>query len=100
MKHSEKVCTIVGVGPGISFSVAKRFAREGFSIALIARRVENIQRYAQQLIDMGAFAKAYAADAGDFIRNVLLAISTVHDLGNLNMPSIFIVLDATSIRCS
>ncbi|MCU0353693.1 MAG: SDR family NAD(P)-dependent oxidoreductase [Cytophagales bacterium] len=66
MKLSEKICTIVGVGPGISLSVAKRFAREGFSVALIARRVENIQRYAQQISEMGVFAKAYAADAGDF----------------------------------
>ena len=66
MKHSEKVCTIIGAGPGISLSVARRFAREGFSIALIARRTENIERYAGQLNESGAFAKAYAADATDF----------------------------------
>ncbi len=66
MKHSEKVCTIVGAGPGISFSVAKRFAKEGFSIALIARRVENIQRCVQELQENGIFVKAYAADAADF----------------------------------
>jgi len=66
MKHSEKVCTIIGAGPGISLSVARRFALEGFSIALIARRPENIERYAQQLNATGAFAKAYAADATAF----------------------------------
>ncbi|MDJ1505103.1 SDR family NAD(P)-dependent oxidoreductase [Xanthocytophaga agilis] len=65
MKHSEKVCTIVGAGPGISLSVAKRFAREGFSIALIARRVENIERQVQELKEMGVLAKAYSADAAD-----------------------------------
>jgi NAD(P)-dependent dehydrogenase (short-subunit alcohol dehydrogenase family) len=77
MKHSEKVCTIVGAGPGISLSVAKRFAREGFSIALIARRVENIQRYAQQLNDTGAFVKAYAADAADF-ESLTKAFHSIH----------------------
>ena len=35
---SVKVLTIVGMGPGISFSVAKAFAKEGFTIAMIARK--------------------------------------------------------------
>ncbi len=77
MKHSERICTIIGVGPGVSFSVAKRFAREGFSIALIARRIENIQPYAQQLNDMGVFAKTYAADAADF-PSLSKAFRTIH----------------------
>lgn len=34
---------IVGVGPGIGTSVATRFAREGFTVGLIARREETVQ---------------------------------------------------------
>lgn len=37
MEH-KPVCVVAGVGPGIGLAVAKRFAREGFRIAPLARR--------------------------------------------------------------
>jgi NAD(P)-dependent dehydrogenase (short-subunit alcohol dehydrogenase family) len=33
------VVVVVGVGPGISKSVALKFSAEGYAVALIARRV-------------------------------------------------------------
>jgi short-subunit dehydrogenase len=62
----KKVCTIVGVGPGVSLSVARRFAREGFTLALVARRAEKIQNYADELGQEGNGAYAFSADASDF----------------------------------
>ena len=32
-----KLIVIIGAGPGLGFSVAKRFAREGFDSVLVAR---------------------------------------------------------------
>lgn len=61
------LCTIVGMGSGIGFSVAKRFAKEGFDIAMIARGSEHLQRYARFLEDeYGTKTGTFAADAGEF----------------------------------
>jgi len=44
-----KTCIVVGVGEGIGLAVAKRFAREGYTPVLVARRQEKLEAYAQQL---------------------------------------------------
>ncbi|MFL6125825.1 SDR family NAD(P)-dependent oxidoreductase [Actinophytocola sp.] len=53
---------IVGAGPGLGAAVAERFGREGFSVALISRRPENL---AEDLGVRGITAKAYPADVHD-----------------------------------
>lgn len=50
---SVKVITIVGMGPGISFSVAKAFAQEGFTIAMIARRENALKKLKEELNALG-----------------------------------------------
>jgi NAD(P)-dependent dehydrogenase (short-subunit alcohol dehydrogenase family) len=35
---TDKTAAILGVGPGLGAAVARRFAREGFAVALMARR--------------------------------------------------------------
>jgi len=40
---SKLVCAVVGVGPGIGTAVVERFAKEGFSVALIARKKEKLE---------------------------------------------------------
>lgn len=40
---------VVGAGPGIGTSVAERFAREGFSVAVIARRRSTVERAAETI---------------------------------------------------
>lgn len=62
----KKVCTIVGFGPGVSLSIARRFAREGFTMALIARKAEKLQKFADELGQEGNGAYAFSADASDF----------------------------------
>ena len=56
------LCAVVGVGPGVSLAVARRFAREGFSIAIMARTKSRVEAYAQQLRDEGIDAQAYGVD--------------------------------------
>ena len=58
-----KLCIVAGVGPGIGASVAKRFAKEGFAVALIARRQADLDALAATL---GTPAKGYSADLTDF----------------------------------
>jgi NAD(P)-dependent dehydrogenase (short-subunit alcohol dehydrogenase family) len=55
------VCAVVGVGPGNGAALARRFAREGYAVALLARSREASGALAAELGD----ARAYACDAGD-----------------------------------
>ncbi|MCK6590234.1 MAG: SDR family NAD(P)-dependent oxidoreductase [Polyangiaceae bacterium] len=63
---AKSVCAIVGAGSGIGLAVAKRFAREGFCVALLARRADELEGYAATLRKEGADARGFPADAGDF----------------------------------
>jgi NAD(P)-dependent dehydrogenase (short-subunit alcohol dehydrogenase family) len=59
------VCLVVGAGPGIGRAVALAFAREGFDLALAARRQDKLEAYCQEIRRLGRQAQAYAADAAD-----------------------------------
>jgi NADP-dependent 3-hydroxy acid dehydrogenase YdfG len=56
------VIAIIGAGPGLGAAVARRFGREGFSIALIARNQSKLDTMAAELTAAGFTARAYAAD--------------------------------------
>jgi NAD(P)-dependent dehydrogenase (short-subunit alcohol dehydrogenase family) len=58
-------CIVVGAGPGIGLAVARRFAREGFHAALIARRPAVLETYVAGFRQAGLSASAHAADAAD-----------------------------------
>lgn len=52
---SKPVCAIIGVGPGNGLSFAKKFSKQGYSIALCSRNLERLQEYADQIGDAFAF---------------------------------------------
>ena len=56
----DKVALIVGVGPGLSASIARTFAKAGMKIALAARRVDDLAALAAE-----TGAATFAADAAD-----------------------------------
>ena len=58
---TRKVCAVVGVGVGNGAALARRFAKEGFAVALLARSTETSESLAKSLPD----ARAYACDATD-----------------------------------
>ncbi|WP_084078102.1 SDR family NAD(P)-dependent oxidoreductase [Demequina sp. NBRC 110057] len=53
---------IVGAGPGLGAAVARRFGREGFSVALIARDEAKLDDLVEELAADGVTAKPYLAD--------------------------------------
>jgi NAD(P)-dependent dehydrogenase (short-subunit alcohol dehydrogenase family) len=61
---SPEVAAIAGVGPGLGASLARRFAREGCRIALLARSPEFIQELADELRQKRAKALAIPTDIG------------------------------------
>lgn len=62
---------IVGAGPGLGLSIAKVFGRNGFSVALVSRSSEKLDRLAAELAGSGVDAAGFAADIMD--RPVLTA---------------------------
>jgi len=60
-----KLIAIVGYGPGTSTSVAQRFAKEGFSIALVGRDRERLAAGVAALSAQGTKAASFLANAND-----------------------------------
>ncbi len=93
-----KTLVIAGHGPGISHAVAKRFGREGYALALVARNADRLTAAVEELARDNVVAKAFPGDVGDpaaaqqlvsDIRNTLGPISILHwnaysaDVGDL-----------------
>jgi short-subunit dehydrogenase len=56
---------VIGAGPGLGAAVARRFAREGFDLTLVARRAGALEALAAQLRGTGAQVDVAVADAAD-----------------------------------
>jgi short-subunit dehydrogenase len=56
---------VFGAGPGLGQAVARRYAREGYTVVLVARRREPLDRLARDLADAGATAHVLTADLSD-----------------------------------
>lgn len=56
---------IIGAGSGLGAAVARRFAKEGFSVALISRTAERVQGLAEELTAEGVTARGYVANVRD-----------------------------------
>ncbi len=60
-----KVAAILGVGPGLGAAVARRFAREDFAVALMARNEDGLSGIRQEIEEDGGAALSISADATD-----------------------------------
>jgi NAD(P)-dependent dehydrogenase (short-subunit alcohol dehydrogenase family) len=58
---SKRVCVVIGIGPKNGAAFSRRFAKEGYAVALLSRKTDLSERIASELQD----AKAYACDVGD-----------------------------------
>jgi NADP-dependent 3-hydroxy acid dehydrogenase YdfG len=58
---------VIGAGPGLGAATARRFGREGFSVALIARNPEKLDRIRDELSADGVEAGGYTADVQDAV---------------------------------
>lgn len=56
---------IIGAGPGIGQSVARRFAQEGMPVALLSRTSETLKPVTESVTGIGAPALPLTADATD-----------------------------------
>jgi NAD(P)-dependent dehydrogenase (short-subunit alcohol dehydrogenase family) len=60
-----RVAAVFGVGPGLGAAVARRFASEGFAVAMMARREDSLAEIRQDIEPDGGTALPVSADATD-----------------------------------
>jgi NAD(P)-dependent dehydrogenase (short-subunit alcohol dehydrogenase family) len=74
VSQRKPVCVVVGAGPGNGAAFVRRFAAEGYSVAMLARTTEFMQSVTAHL----PTAHAYVCDAGDAIAlaNTFASIET------------------------
>ena len=61
--EKKKILTIVGMGPGNGMGVARRFGKEGFTIAMISRTEEKLKKLQSTLKEEGISAYYFIGDA-------------------------------------
>jgi NADP-dependent 3-hydroxy acid dehydrogenase YdfG len=72
---------VLGVGPGLGMSIAHRFGREGYTVALVSRTDARHAGYVSALAEAGVKAETYVADVRD--RDQLL--STLDAVGPVDL---------------
>lgn len=60
-----KTIVIVGAGPGLGLSLAKKFGRNGFRVAAIARSPEKLSLIVRELRALNVEAQSFIADVTD-----------------------------------
>jgi NAD(P)-dependent dehydrogenase (short-subunit alcohol dehydrogenase family) len=80
---AKPVCVVVGVGPGNGAAFARRFSRDGYAVALLARDDKHTAPLAKELPD----SRAYACDAGD-LESVARAFAAIRD--ELGAPKVVV----------
>ncbi|MDQ3637995.1 MAG: SDR family NAD(P)-dependent oxidoreductase, partial [Actinomycetota bacterium] len=81
------VAAVLGVGPGLGVAVARRFAREGFAVGLMARGEESLAAAREEVEGSGGTALAVTADATD-AASVASAFDRVRE--ELGAPEVFV----------
>lgn len=72
---------VIGVGPGLGMSMAHRFGREGYDVALVSRSDTRHASYVSALGDKGVKAEAFVADVSDRAR----LLSTLDEIGDVDL---------------
>lgn len=81
MAGKKKVCVVVGVGPGNGTALSRRFTRDGYAVALLARSKATSAELEKKLPD----ARAYVCDVTDR-DSVVRAFSSIRsDMGEVEV---------------
>lgn len=74
---TDRLCLIAGVGGATGAAIARRFARDSYRVAMIARNADRLQRLEAEI----ARSKAYVCDVGDLNALATTLDSIQKDLG-------------------
>lgn len=72
-----KTIAIVGAGPGLGLSLAKKFGHNGFRVAAISRNSKKLSSIIQELKELNIEAKPFTADITDLaaLKQTLQAVT-------------------------
>ena len=72
----EIICLITGVGPGTGTALVRKFAREGYQVAMMSRTRERLEALESEL----ASAKGFVCDVADPVglESTFRAVSYTH----------------------
>jgi NADP-dependent 3-hydroxy acid dehydrogenase YdfG len=82
---ADRVAVVTGASSGIGEATARALAREGFALALGARREDRINRLAQEVTDGGGKALAIATDISDESSARALVETANKELGSVDV---------------
>ncbi|MEM7022016.1 MAG: SDR family NAD(P)-dependent oxidoreductase [Pseudomonadota bacterium] len=74
---TEKVCLVTGVGEGTGASIARRFAKDGYRVAMLARNQDRLAQLERELPG----AKRFAFDLGDIDQLVAVCRQVREEMG-------------------
>jgi len=78
---NSSIAVVAGVGPGLGHSLCLRFAREGYSVAALARRTESLQTSVDDAAELKGSVRAFSCDVTD-ADSLADVFSTIHrDMG-------------------
>ena len=78
---ARKICAIVGAGPDLGLSLAKRFGQKGFEIVFVTRRPDKRKAYVAILRDAGLIAHSVPADPVN-AESIVQAFDLIKKLGS------------------
>ena len=82
-----KVAVVLGIGPGLGAAVARRFAREGFAVGLMARSPEKLAPVQTEIEQGGGQALSVPVDATDPASVAAAFVQVQQQFGN---PEVFV----------
>ena len=85
MSDQKKTIAIFGAGTGLGASVAARFGREGYKVALIARNASSLDLLTGSLADQGIETYSFPADLTDLAAIPSLVQAIEAKLGSIDV---------------
>ncbi|BBN01312.1 hypothetical protein MPTK1_2g06390 [Marchantia polymorpha subsp. ruderalis] len=83
---SSQVAAVVGVGPGLGLAIARKFARQGYTVAILARNYDKLMKFAEQIVEKEASGQVAAIriDCSDS-KSIKDAFEAVNSLGTVEV---------------
>jgi short-subunit dehydrogenase len=80
-----RVAVVTGASSGIGAATARRLAREGAALALVARRGDRLEELADEIRSSGGTARAYVVDLTEEAERVRLVETIRRELGPIDV---------------